>query len=158
MSPSELFTTLANLASIFGFFASVAAWIAASSAKRAARQARKAVRMADASEKLNHLGVRATELLGLVENDDAVAATLRGRDLTSELVRTRLRWERFFSLESKTALAQAVAQVEGISKQVATKGISPQSKPRLLNFCHSVNQSLNAESARMLAEIERSEE
>jgi hypothetical protein len=139
---------------------SIAAWSAASKAKQAARQARKAVRLGDATEKLNNLSVRATELLGLVESDDTPAATLRGRDLTSELVRARLRWERFLSTESKTALAQAVAQVQEISLQVATKGIpaTPQAKQRLLTFCHSVNQSLNAESARMLAEIESKEE
>ena len=155
-----MFNLLANIASILGLFASVAAWLAASKAEQAARQARRAVRLADATERLNNLGVRATELLGLVENDDGAAATLRGRDLTSELVRTRLRWERYLSAESKTALAEAVAQVQDISVQVATKGIpaTPQGKQRLLGFCHAVNQSLNAESARMLAEIESKEE
>jgi hypothetical protein len=153
-------TLLANIASILGLFASLAAWSAASKAKQAARQARRAVRLADASEKLNNLGVRATELLGLVESDDTPAATLRGRDLTSELVRARLRWERFLSVESKTALAEAVAQVQAICLSVATRGIppSPQRKQRLLEFCHSVNQSLNAECAKMLAEIESKEE
>ncbi len=99
-----MLTLLANIAGILGLFASVAAWISASSAKDAARQARQAVRLADAVEKLNSLGVKATELLALVEGDYAVAATLRGRDLTSDLVRARLRWERFLSAESKTAL------------------------------------------------------
>jgi len=111
-------------------------------------------------ERLNSLGARATELLALVEGSDPAGASLRGRDLTSELVRVRLRWDRFLSAESKTALAQAVVQVQDISLQLATKGIpdAPQDKKRLLKFCHSVNQSLNAESARMLAEIESKEE
>lgn len=99
-------------------------------------------------------------MLALVEGNDSVGASLRGRDLTSELVRIRLRWERFLSAESKTVLAQAVAQVQDISLQLATKGMpdTTQDKKRLLKFCHSVNQSLNAESARMLAEIESQEE
>jgi hypothetical protein len=79
----EVLTLLANIASILGLFASLAAWSAASKAKQAARQARRAVRLADATEKLNNLGAGATELLGLVESDNAAAATLRGRDLTS---------------------------------------------------------------------------
>lgn len=155
-----MLSLLANIATIIGLFASLAAWCSASKAKKAAIDARKAVRLGDAAEKLNSLGVRATELLALVEGDDAAAAVLRGRDLTSDLVRARLRWERFISPESKTALAEAVAQVQGISLQIATKGIpdTPQGKQRLLTFCHSVNQSLNAESAKMLAEIESREE
>lgn len=155
-----MFASLANFASILGLFASIAAWVAAAQAKRAAAEAKRAVRHFDVAERLNSLSVRATELLALVEGNDAVSASLRGRDLTSELVRVRLRWERFLSAESKTALAQAVAQVQDIALRLATSGIpdTPQGKQRLLRFCHSVNQSLNAESARMLAEIESKEE
>lgn len=91
---------LANVASILGLFASIAAWIAAGQAKRAAAEAKKAVRHFDVAERLNGLSVRATELLTLVEGNDPVSASLRGRDLTSELVRVRLRWERFLSAAS----------------------------------------------------------
>jgi hypothetical protein len=151
-----VFGLLANIASILGLIASLAAWRAASNARDAARQARQEVRLGNAAEKLNNLSTRATELLALVERDEPIAATLRGRDLTSELVHTRLRWERFLSAESKVALSTAVAQVQEISLKIATKGIpeTPQGKQRLLTFCHSVNQVLNAESAKMLAEIE----
>jgi hypothetical protein len=155
-----VFGLIANIASILGLFASIAAWRAAGQAKRAAADAKKAVRHLDAVERLNSLGTRATELLALVEGSDPVGAALRGRDLSSELVHVRLRWDRFLSVESKTVLAQAVAQVQEISLQLATKGIpdTVPDKKRLLKFCHSVNQELNAESARMLAEIEGKEE
>lgn len=156
----ELLSLIANFASIAGLVASIAAWFAASRARRAAAAAKNAVRHLEVAERLTHLGTRATELLALVEGNDSVGASLRGRDLTSELVRARLRWERFLSIESKTVLAKAVAQVQDISLQLATKGIpdTTQGKQRLLRFCHSVNESLNAESGRMLAEIESKEE
>jgi len=151
---------LANIASILGLFASIAAWVAAGRAERAAADAKRVVRHLDAAERSNSLSVRATELLALVEGNDAVGASLRGRDLSSEIVRVRLRWEVFLSEESKTVLAEAVGQVRDIALQLATTGIpdTPQKKQRLLRFCHAVNQSLNGESAKMLAEIENEEE
>jgi hypothetical protein len=156
----KLLNLIANLASIAGLLASIAAWCAASGARKAASEARKAVRHLEVAERLISLGNRATELLACVEGNDTVGASLRGRDLTSELVRARLRWERFLSTESKNALAGAVAQVQDISLHLATRGIpdTPQGKNRLLRFCHAVNESLNAESGRMLAEIESKEE
>src|SRR5262249_49400163 len=101
------FGIFSNIASILGFFVSIAAWWNADAAKRAARDARKAVRLANAAEVFNELSIRATELISFVEAEDSSAAKLRGRDLVSALVRARVRYERFMSQDSKTAMAEA---------------------------------------------------
>jgi len=151
---------IGSVASILGLIASVAAWRAARSARSAAREARKATRMANASERMHAITVLSSELLGYVEADNAKAASMRGRDLINNITYARVRWDRFLSKESKTVLAEAAAQVQIISLQLATAGIPNQTagKSTLLKFCHRVNQSLSSEAARILADIEIKEE
>jgi hypothetical protein len=151
---------IGSIASILGLIASIAAWRAASSARSAAREARKAARMSTASERLQAITLLSSDLLGYVEADNAGPASVRGRDLINNISYARVRWDRFLSAESKTVLAQAAAQVQIISRQLATAGVPNQApgKSKLLKFCHQVNESLSSESARIMAEIESQEE
>lgn len=150
----------ASVASVLGLFASLASWWNADQAKRAANDARRSVRLGNTAEALLDLSTRSTELLSFVEVDDPSSARLRSRDLLSAVSRARLRYERFISQQSKTALADASSQIQVIARELATTGMptTAEGKNRLLRFCHSVHESLNRETGRIMSQIEKEEE
>jgi hypothetical protein len=157
----DWFSWAGNLASIAGLIVTAFALYYAKTASQAARETKVAIRKANASEALDRIGHTANLLQGCVENDQREEAVVRARDLTSDLSRYKLRYDRFLDSSSKARLDEAREQIGVISRSLATKGLPSTSneKNRLLRICHrEVVTVLNEESARIIAAIEKEDE
>jgi uncharacterized protein YijF (DUF1287 family) len=157
----DLFSSLANFASIAGLVATIFAVYYAKSARQAAREARKGVRRANTTEALGRIGDTANLLQACVETDQPHEAVVRARDLVSDVSRYKLRYERFLDPRSRARLDEARAQIGVISRSLTTAGVPAtlEAKKRLLRICHeNVVIVLNEESARILAGIEKEDE
>lgn len=161
------FAILSGIASIVGLGFSIAAWYEARNAKReaqnavsAAQEARKAVRKGGVAEVLKELNHNASELVSFVQNDQFQAASVRARDLFSQIGAARQRWERFLSEGGSANLNEAQAKVKKISNALMRHegGVPPEAKGKLLDYSHVVVAILIDESSRIVAAIEMEEE
>jgi hypothetical protein len=153
-----VFYITTGAASIVGAVLSWQAWVAAISARDAARDAKRAVRIGNASEVLKELNQSALELLDFIQNDRWQVASLRARDLFSQVGAAQVRWRRF--LDDDKALEGTQSRVRKISLglTVPPEQEDPEVKQKLLAYCHAVIKALSDESSRIISRIEQAEE
>lgn len=154
------FTFVTGIASIAGAVLSWLAWQSAKTAVAAAQAARRAARREHAAESLRNLNHSASELLGFVQNDQLQAATVRARDLFSEIRMVRDRWDRFLSGEGRERLEQAQLRAKRIATSIALAHapVDPPVKQKTLEYCHFVVDALSRETSTITARIETEEE
>jgi len=148
---------LGLLVGIFGLVFSVKSWKKATAAEQAAKEAREAVRRGNAADELQLLAGLAKELLACVQNEQAQAAAVRGRDLVAGINQARLRWRAYFpSPEVEQRLEEIGREVEKISKALSIRkdSITAAERARLLSFCHNALRILTGEAGRMASHIE----
>ncbi|SRR5579862_8177958 len=151
-----VFNIVAGVASIAGAFLSWQAWRASISARDAAREAKRAVRIANASEALRELNQSALELLDFIQNDRWQAASVRARDLFTQIGAAQMRWQRFLD---DNALETAQGKVRQISIGLTDANeLESEVKQKMVTYCHAIVKVLTGKSNRILAGIEQLEE
>jgi len=157
----EIAVDIAGIAGLFisiaGLLFSVKAWRGAIAAEKAAKEAREAVRQGNAADELQLLAGLAKEVLACVQNEQAQAAAVRGRDLVAGINQARLRWRAYFpSPEVEQRLEAIGRDVEKISKALSIRKeeLTAPERERLLKFCHSALRILSGEAGRMASYIE----
>lgn len=148
---------LGLLVGIFSLVFSIKAWKKATGAEKAAKEAHEAVRRGNAADELQLLAGLAKELLACVQNEQALAAAVRGRDLVAGINQARLRWRAYFpSPEVEQRLEGIGTEGEKISKALSIrKGeITAPERERLLKFCHNALSILSGEAGRMAGHVD----